>query len=225
MTADEAIAAIGAAAGVTADAAMRRAGRLAYRRTVAAGVELIALDTASRTGGAGGVLPPDELEWLRGALAAAAGSRIVVASPTALEDTAGGEAALALLDAMPGVVAVLSGDTHRNLITPRPTFTGGYWLVRTPSLVDFPQQSRAFRLVALADGRVALDTWLLDHAGDPGAPGYLGLAGISRELASSTSRAGGRRPIAAVARIVTSGCSCPPDGYSARSAPSTVTRE
>ena len=55
--------------------------------------------------------------------------------------------------------------------------------MRTPSLVDFPQQARAFRLVELADGRVALDTWLVDHAGAPGEDGYLGLAGISRELA------------------------------------------
>ena len=54
MTPTEAVTAIEAASGVTADPAMRAAGRLAYRRTVAPGVELIALDTASRTGGADG---------------------------------------------------------------------------------------------------------------------------------------------------------------------------
>jgi hypothetical protein len=183
LSARDVVAAVEDASGVTADPAMRRAGLLAYRRTVAPGIELIALDTANRTGGADGVLPPLEIDWLRASLLAARGSRVLIASPTALEDTAGGESALALIDAAVGVIAVLSGDTHRSLITPRRTAFGGYWLVRTPSLVDFPQQARAFRLVELKDGRVALDTWLVDHAGAPHAPGYLGLAGISRALA------------------------------------------
>ncbi len=177
------IAAIEAASGVSADPAMQRAGLLAYRRAVAPGVDVIALDTANRAGGADGVLPPVELEWLRQALAASRGHRILIVSPTALGDTTGGEEALAAIDATPGVVAVLSGDTHRSLIDARRTAAGGYWLVRTPSLVDYPQQARAFRLVQLTDGRVALDTWLIDHAGVPGAKGYLGLAGISRSLA------------------------------------------
>ncbi len=183
LSAGEVVAAIEAASGVTADPAMRRAGLLAYHRTVAPGIVLIALDTANRIGGAEGVIPPIEIDWLRETLLAAEGSRILIASPTALEDTDGGGSALALIDAAAGVVAVLSGDTHRSLITPRQTASGGYWLIRTPSLVDFPQQARAFRLVELTDGRVALDTWLVDHAGAPGAPGYLGLAGISRALA------------------------------------------
>ena len=199
LSASEVVVAIEEASGVTADPAMRRAGLLAYRRTVAPGIELIALDTASRTGGANGVIPPLEIDWLRQALLAAKGSRVLIASPTALEDTAGGRSALALIDAAAGVVAVLSGDTHRSLVTPRRTSAGGYWLVRTPSLVDFPQQARAFRLVELNDGRVALDTWLVDHAGAPGATGYLGVAGISRALAEldfqggRPKRAAGRR--------------------------------
>ena len=61
---------------------------------------------------------------------------------------------------------MLAGDTHRSLITARHTPSGGYWLVRAPSLADYPQQARAFRLVALADGRVALATWMLDQAGN-----------------------------------------------------------
>ncbi len=198
LTPSAVIAALEAASGVSADAAMHRAGLLAYRRTVAPGVELIALDTANRSGGSDGVLPPAELAWLRDALAATRGSHVLVASPTGLEDTSGGEEALAAIDATPGVVAVLSGDTHRSLIAARRTAAGGYWLIRTPSLVDYPQQVRAFRLVQLADGRVALDTWLIDHAGDPGASGYRGLAGISRALAQLDFQGG--RPKGAAGR-------------------------
>jgi hypothetical protein len=183
MAATSVVARLEQASGVSADPAMQPAGLFAYHRTVAPGVVLIALDTAPHAGGAQGVLPPAELTWLRTTLAAVRGSRILVASPTPLESTDSGDAALALLDSTPGVVAVIAGDTHRSLITPRPTATGGYWLVRCPSLVDYPEQARAFRLERLADGRVALDTWLVDQAGRIGAGGFLGLAGISRALA------------------------------------------
>ena len=55
--------------------------------------------------------------------------------------------------------------------------------MRAASLADFPQQARMFRLVRLTDGRVALQTWVVDHAGRATAPGWRGLAGISRDLA------------------------------------------
>ncbi len=65
LTPAQVVAAVESASSVTADPAMARAGRLAYSRTVAPGVELIALDTARRDGGSGGLLPPEELAWLR----------------------------------------------------------------------------------------------------------------------------------------------------------------
>ena len=160
-----------------------RDGLLAYDRELAPGVRLVALDTADRAGGSDGTLPADELDWLAETLRAHAGEHLLIASATPLEETRGGDAALELLDRTPGVVAVLSGDTHRAQIRPRRTADGGYWLVRAPSLIDYPQALRALRLVELADGRVALETWLVDHAGDPAAGGTLGLAGISRDLA------------------------------------------
>jgi metallophosphoesterase (TIGR03767 family) len=163
---------------------------LVYDREVASGVRVVVLDTANRSGGSDGELPAWQVEWMRQTLRTNQGDRFIVVAPTPLELTRGGDAALAALDATPGVVAVVSGDTHRNLITPRAGPSGGFWLVRAPSLVDFPQQVRALRLVELTDGRVALQTWLIDHAGVAGAPGPLGLAGISRELAFLDTQGG-----------------------------------
>jgi hypothetical protein len=166
------------------------AGRLHLVRDVGASVRIVTLDTANRRGGSTGVLTAAEYRWLRGALQGSAGRHLLVVSPTPLEETVGGRRALDLLGRTPGVVAVLSGDTHRSRITPWRTRDGGFWLVRTPSLVDYPQQARAFRLVQLVDGRVALETWMVDHAGRTGASGYLGLAGISRDLAFLDAQGG-----------------------------------
>jgi hypothetical protein len=138
------------------------------------------LDTVDRAGGSRGLLRPAQLTWLREQLAAAQGRALLVFSHNPLDNTAGGERALRMLDMTPGVVAVVAGNSHRNRIRPRAQ--GGYWQISTSSLADHPQQARAFRLCATPTG-YALETWMLDHDG-------AGLAGVSRELAFLDAQGG-----------------------------------
>lgn len=144
---------------------------------LAPGVRAILLDTAPRRQGSDGVLRQGQVGWLREQLAAAGSDWVIVFSATPLLSTAGAGPAVAALDANPHVIAVVAGDVHRNSVTPRRTVVGGYWVITTSSLADYPQQARAFALWRTQGGGVALKTWMLD-----GAPGWR-LATISRRLA------------------------------------------
>ena len=185
----EAVRALQAASGRNATG-----GRLDYSADIGDHVRAVVLDLARRGGGSGGLVHSGQAAWLARELAAAGDRWILVISHQPLTGAEGGAAILALLDAHPRVVAAISGHIHRNAITPRPTPAGGYWLISTASLIDYPQQARALRLLATAGGGVAIQTWMLDHA----LPGPLGT--ISRELAYLDAQggrpqdfAGGRR--------------------------------
>jgi 3',5'-cyclic AMP phosphodiesterase CpdA len=149
---------------------------LDYAFPLGRGAVGIALDVVSRTEGSRGVVHPGQAAWLGRALARAGRRPVVVFSHQPLPSVAGGGAVLAELDQDPHVVAAVAGDTHRNSIVPRRTAAGGYWLITTSSLVDWPQQTRMFRMLATRRG-VELETWTVNP--DPSVP----LAGISRQLA------------------------------------------
>ncbi len=136
-------------------------------------VRVIVLDTIRRDVGSGGLVRPSQLRWLAAELRTAGPKPVVLFTHTPLTSAAGGGRALALLDRDPHVVAAVHGDTHRNEIRPR----SHYWLIGTSSLADYPQEARAFELDRTADGKLVLQTWMIDH--DPSNR----LAEISRQLA------------------------------------------
>jgi 3',5'-cyclic AMP phosphodiesterase CpdA len=171
LTAGEAVRRLVAAGG--RGTATDDAGRMDYAVDIGPHVRAITLDTVRRDGTSRGEVTPAQVSWLRAQLAAAGDRWVVVFSHNPLDATLG------VLDADPRVVAAVSGNRHRNVITRR----GHVWLIGTSSLADFPQQARMFRLRAVAGGGVALETWMVDHDGD-------GLAGVSRELAYLDAQGG-----------------------------------
>ena len=158
--------------------------RLDYGVDVGSEVRLIVLDLVRRAGGSGGLVAGDQPAWLERELAQSGHRWVIVVSHQPLLGSAGGATLMGLLDRHPRVLAALSGHTHRNQIEPRVTPAGGYWLISTASLIDYPQQARALRLVATAGGGVAIQTWMLDHT----FPGRLG--NISRELSYLDAQGG-----------------------------------
>lgn len=174
LSADEAIARLR-----RATRARPEGDRLDYAFDVGESLRVIVLDLARRDAGADGLVTPATFSFLETALESAGLRHLLLVSHQPLTSSSGAESLFALLDADPRVIAVLSGHTHRNAIEPRHTRAGGYWLITTASIVDFPQQWRALRLVETSGG-IALETWVVDHVGRPNDEDDL--AGIARDL-------------------------------------------
>ena len=157
---------------------------LDYSVDVGGRVRVIVLDLARRGGGSGGRVHPGQTQWLAGELAAAGDRWVLVFSHQPLSSSEGGERILGLLDRDRRVIAAISGHVHRHRIVARRTEAGGYWLISTASLIDYPQQARALRVVETSGGGAAIETWVLDHV----FPGRLGT--ISRQLAYLDAQGG-----------------------------------
>jgi len=193
LAADEVVARLRRAARGRADG---RADRLDYSFAVGDELRVVVLDLVRRDEGAEGTVTPQTLAFLREALGDAGDRWIVVCCHQPLHESQNAAAALALLDADPRVLAVVAGHRHRNAVAPRRSAGGGYWLITTASLVDFPQQWRALRLVETTGGSVVLESWLVDHPGRPNDPDDL--AGTARDLAFLDAQGG--RPAGAAGR-------------------------
>jgi hypothetical protein len=157
--------------------------RMDYTFDPGPGVRAIVLDTVRRDLGAGGVVAPAQVRWVARQLRRAGGRWVLLFTHQPLVRDAGAGPLLALLDHDPHVLAQVAGDTHHNRVVPRRTAAGGYWLITTASLADYPQQARMLRVRATADGGAVLETWMLDTAPDR-------LADIARELAYLDAQGG-----------------------------------
>jgi 3',5'-cyclic AMP phosphodiesterase CpdA len=178
LTPSEAIAGLRRASGHGGSGA-----RMDYAFDAGRAVRVIVLDTVRRDVGASGVLSGDQVRWLAGELARAGDRRVIVVSHQPLTKVDGGAAALDLLDRDPHVIAALAGDSHHNRIRARRSAAGGYWLVQTAALADYPQQARMLRVRETAGGGTVIETWMLDTAPDP-------LADTARELAYLDAQGG-----------------------------------
>jgi hypothetical protein len=166
--------------------------RLDYAFDAGARVRAIVLDTVQRTKGAGGVVTPREVAVLRRELRRAGDRWVLLFTHQPLERLDGGAPLLALLDRNPRVLAAVAGDTHRNRLAPRRTAAGGYWLITTSALADFPQQARMLRVRESRGGGAMIETWMLDTAPDPLADTARALAFLDAQGGRPDGNAGGR---------------------------------
>lgn len=139
---------------------------LDYTFDVGPRVRGIVLDAVRRDAGSTGLIRPAQVAWLRRELARAGARWVMVFSHQPLNGSEGGDKALALLDRDPHVLAAVAGHTHRNLVVARHSPAGGYWLITTASLIDFPQQARMLQISETEGGGAVIDTWMLDHLPD-----------------------------------------------------------
>ncbi len=183
LTAPQALRRLRAAAGLPDGGPL-----LDYSFDVGEHVRILVLDLVRREGGSGGLVHAGQPQWLAEQLAGAAERWVLVFSHQPLTSSEGGGVLLALLDRHPRVLAAIWGHTHRHRIVPRPGPGGGYWLISTGSLIDYPQQARALQVLATAGGGAALRTWLLDHV--PVGAGRPPLGAVARELAYLDAQGG-----------------------------------
>lgn len=162
-------------------------------RDIGARVRVVTLDFDQAGEGAGGSVTPAHLAFLRRALAGAGERWVIVASHQPLTKAQGGDGVLRLLDQAPHVLATLAGDTHHHRVTPRRSAGGGYFLIETSAIADFPQEARTLRVRETPGGGAVLETWVVDTSG----AGRVGaLADIARSLAfldAQGGRPGGNR--------------------------------
>jgi len=177
----------------------------AYYRYDHCEVTVLVLDAVNEHGGWQGSLDAPQLAWLESELTDADRERryVVLASHHTLADlvndriTAGAPRRVLTrevadtLDQHRSLVLWLNGHTHITGITPHRGYSGSgsWWEVTTPSLIDFPQQSRIVEMLKSANGELTIALTMIDHCGGLPWSGRLDsvtdLAGLSRQLAAN----------------------------------------
>jgi hypothetical protein len=115
-----------------------------------------------------------------------------------------GDDMVALLHRYPNVISWVSGHSHVNDVQPyiAPDGKSGFWSIRTPSEVDWPQQDRLLEIFDNEDGTLSIFNTVLDHAGPSRAPAdgtnasgldETHLSGLSRTLAYNDPQDGARQ--------------------------------
>ena len=173
-------------ASALAGSATQTAG-LSTVRDLGARVRVVTLDLDQAGEGAGGVVTGRHVEFLQRALRSAGTRWVLVASHQPLTKARGGARLLAVLDRAPGVLAALAGDTHHHRVRARRSPAGGFFLIETGALADFPQQGRGLRIRETPGGGAVLETWVVDTSGE-GRAGSL--ADTARELAFLDAQGG-----------------------------------
>ncbi len=178
-----------------------------WQADVGPALRLFGLDTCNQVVGADGAVPQSQFDWLQAQLKQAQtdGKLAIVLShhnSLTLENTAHnvfdpgetlihGEEFVDMLLQYPNLVAWLNGHTHINTIQahPKKGGVGGFWEITTASCIDYPQQAQVVELVDNKDGTMSIFCVVLDHASpaawNPGDFSQVGLASLSRELASN----------------------------------------
>lgn len=174
------------------------AGQQAYYRDDHGRFTMLVLDTVNEHGGWDGSLDGAQFEWLANELAAADEEQryVVLASHhplrTLVNDTSEpgadrrvlGPEVEELLSRHPSMVAWLNGHTHMTTVLAHAT----WWEVTTPSLIDWPQQSRVVEFFGACDV-LTIATTMIDHSGPVAWDGSIGdplaLASLSRELSAN----------------------------------------
>ncbi len=154
-------------------------------RDLGGSVRVITLDLDQAGEGAGGSVTGAHVRFLEQALRT--DRWVLVVSHQPLRKAQGGDRILDLLDRTPRVLAAIAGDTHHHSITARRSAAGGYALVETSAIADFPQQARMLRVRETAGGGAALETWVVDTS-SAGRTGEL--ADTARELAFLDAQGG-----------------------------------
>ncbi len=178
-----------------------------YATDVTPYVKLVGLNTCNVTIGAGGSIPQDQFDWMKGQLAAAqaANQLVIIAShhtsftmDNVAQPIIGPQQNLVQIDEFletlhqyPNMIAWMNGHTHFNRITAHtaPSGTGGFWEISSSSCVDFAQQGRVTEIVDNQDGTISIFTVVLDHEGpaqvNPNDLSLAGMAAYSRELSAN----------------------------------------